>query len=140
MNKEIKMILNDRESKFDKNYKAFGVFFTIGDIRKVKEYIEKLEIFVERIPENEKVLLELHEQGFKYLARDLCGTLTAFKCKPFKLEHAYIYDWLYFDMDKKREHKDISNYGHLFPTICPEDKVPFNIEAYLEGLKYLRGE
>ena len=43
MKKEIKKILNDREPKFNKDTKEFGIFIKLGDLRKLKEYIEELE-------------------------------------------------------------------------------------------------
>lgn len=43
MKKEIKEILNDQEPKFNKNTKEFGIFIKLGDLRKLKEYIEELE-------------------------------------------------------------------------------------------------
>lgn len=43
MKKEIKEILNDQEPKFNKDTKEFGIFIKLGDLRKLKEYIEELE-------------------------------------------------------------------------------------------------
>lgn len=132
MNKEIKMILNDRESKFDKNYKAFGIFLKVGDVRKVKEYIEKVET-IQKNSVAEMLLQEFLRLGFKYMAKDKYNSLNVYSSKPEKVDGK---DHWCIVLPTDR-YLNITSFIYLFPNIQWEDEEALNIEAYLEGLKCL---
>lgn len=133
MKKEIKKILNDREPKFNKDTKEFGIFIKLGDLRKLKEYIEKVET-IQKNSVTEVLLQEFLRLGFKYMAKNKYNSLGVYSSKPEKVDgkdHWYI-------VLPTDNYLNITSFIYLFPNIQWEDEEALNIEAYLEGLKFLK--
>ena len=133
MKKEIKKILNDREPKFNKDTKEFGIFIKLGDLRKLKEYIEKVET-IQKNSVTEVLLQEFLRLGFKYMAKDKYNSLSVYSSKPEKVDGKD--HWcIVLPTDN---YLNITSFIYLFPNIQWEDEEALNIEAYLEGLKFLK--
>ena len=70
------------------------------------------------------ILENLIEMGYKYIARDKCGTIYAFSSKPIRRETVWVVDIPPHAVDKL---KDISLVSRMFTDVKWEDKKPFEI-------------